>query len=341
MPEERFLLVRLGSLGDVIFTLPTLAALRDTFPDAQIDWVIDRRWAPLLAGNPDLSHMISLPDRSVGAFVDCARSLRASKYTCALDIQGLYKSALLARLSGTPWRIGFTPAFVREGGAAMFYTERVVPREPHMVGQNVELAVAAGARAGTPRFPLHVSEAARTKIANLLKENTWQQYAVLSPGGGWRSKCWPPERFGAVARILWERHGLRAFINSGPGESELARAVSEAAGDAAPVAVQLELAELMALLQRARIVIAADSGPLHLAVALGTPVVGLYGPTSPERNGPYSKSDLVVRNVSAAETTYKRRDAYSSAMLSISVEQVADALERRLGRAAGHGDKSP
>ena len=204
MPEERFLLVRLGSLGDVIFTLPTLAALRDTFPDAQIDWVIDRRWAPLLARNPDLSHMISLPDRSVGAFLNCARSLRASKYTCAIDIQGLYKSALLARLSGAPRRIGFTSAFVREGGAAMFYTERVAPREPHMVGQNLELAMAAGARAGSPRFPLHVSEAARAKIDNLLKENAWQQYAVLSPGGGWRSKCWPPERFGAVARILWE-----------------------------------------------------------------------------------------------------------------------------------------
>ena len=134
---------------------------------------------------------------------------------------------------------------------------------------------------------------------------------------------------------------MRAFINSGPGESELARAVLEAAGDAAPVAVQLELAELMALLRRASIAIAADSGPLHLAVALGTPVVGLYGPTSPERNGPYSKNDLVVRNVSAAETTYKRRDAYSSAMLGISVEQVADAVERRLGPAADRGDKSP
>jgi lipopolysaccharide heptosyltransferase I len=339
MAEERFLLVRLGSLGDVIFTLPALAALRDTFPGARIDWVIDRRWQALLDGNPDLTNAIPLNDRSAVTFLACARTLRATRYSCAIDIQGLYKSALLARLSGAPRRIGFTSAFVREAGAAMFYTQRVAPREPHMVGQNIELAIAAGARPGKPRFPLRVSPAARKSVDELVSRAGWERYAVLSPGGGWRSKCWPPERFGAVATMLWERHGLRSFVNGGPGESGRAQVVVKYAGAAAPAAVELDLAQLMALLQSAAIVVAADSGPLHLAVALGAPVVGLYGPTSPERNGPYSPADGVIRNASSAETTYKRRDAYSSAMLSITVDQVVAGIERRLNLATARASR--
>jgi len=337
MAEQQFLLVRLGSLGDVVFTLPALAALRDTFPEARIDWVIDRRWQALLDGNPDLTNAIPLNDRSAATFLACARTLRATRYSCAIDIQGLYKSALLARLSGAPRRVGFTSAFVREAGAAMFYTQRVAPREPHMVGQNIELAIAAGARASEPRFPLRVSSAARKLVDELVQRAGRERYAVISPGGGWRSKCWPAERFGAVATMLWERRGLRSFVNSGPGESDLAQIVVDSAGAAAPVAIELELAQLMALLQRAEIVVAGDSGPLHLAVALGTPVAGLYGPTSPARNGPYSPADVVIRNASSAETTYKRRDAYSSAMLSITVDQVAAGIERRLNVASAGG----
>jgi heptosyltransferase I len=328
---ERILLVRLGSLGDIIFTLPTAAALRDSFPDARIDWLTDARWRPLLDGNLDLNEVVALSDRNVGTFLSCGHAIRARKYSIAIDIQALYKSAIFARISGAPRRIGFTRDFVRERGAEWLYTERVAPLEPHMVEQNLALAWVAGAKRAAPRFPLQISQAASNAVSKKLAGLGAKDFGVLSLGGGWLSKCWPATRFGELALQLFEHHGLRFLINCGPGESQMAREAVAAAGAATPQIVEATLAELMALLRVASIAVAADSGPLHLAVALGTPVVGLYGPTSPARNGPYNPSDIVVRNASSADTTYKRRNAYSGAMLSITVEQVVDAVERRLG----------
>lgn len=330
MAEERFLLVRLGSLGDVIFTLPAVAALRDSFPSAQIDWLIDRRWLALVAGNPHITNVIELRDRAAATYIRCARKLRERRYTCAIDIQGLYKSALLTRISGAPRRIGFTREFVRESGAAALYTERVAPREPHMVGQNMELVVAAGAKPIPAQFPLSIPPDAMQEVDALLKNSGATQFAVFSPGGGWRSKCWPAERFGEVAARVTREFGLQCLVNAGPGEEELAKSAVKSSGGTLKELAAIPLDQLMALLRRASLVVAADSGPLHLAVALGTPVVGLFGPTSPARNGPYCPDDIVVRNASAAETTYKRRDAYSPAMLSITIEQVLDAIGRRL-----------
>lgn len=330
MAEEKFLVVRLGSLGDVIFTLPTVAALRASFPGAQIDWLIDRRWLPLVDGNPHVSNAIVLNDRSASTYIACAREVRHSGYSCAIDIQGLYKSALLARICGAPERIGFTREYVRETGAEFFYTRRIAPREPHMVGQNMELAVAAGARTIPAIFPLRISGDAEREMQRMLDELGLKRFAVLSPGGGWRSKCWPAERFGELASGLAREHGMRCVVNAGPGEKDLVHAAISRSEGALVGMRSLSLAELMALLKRASLVVAADSGPLHLAVALGTPVVGLYGPTNPSRNGPYCEDDIVVRNASESETTYKRRDSYSSAMLSISLEQVLAAVRQRL-----------
>jgi ADP-heptose:LPS heptosyltransferase len=200
-----------------------------------------------------------------------------------------------------------------------------------MVEQNLALAYAAGAKPGAPRFPLQISPEARAFADQTLSRLALNNFGVLSLGGGWLSKCWPAARFGELARVIFERHGLRFLINCGPGESEMAREATAAAGPAAPQIIEAKLGQLMEFLRRARIVVAADSGPLHLAVALGTPVVGLFGPTSPARNGPYCKADIVVRNATASDTTYKRNNAYSAAMLSITVDQVVNAVERRLG----------
>jgi heptosyltransferase-1 len=330
MADERFLIVRLSSLGDVIFTLPVLAALRDSFPRAYIGWVIDQRWQALLEENPDLNDLIPLRGRSIGQFLACGRRLRDFQATCVLDVQGLYKSALLARLSRAPRRIGFTFARAREGGASLFYTERILPHAAHMVDQNLELAAAAGAKVQLPRLPLRVQGASQTIVDQLLLTANIARYVVLSPGGGWKSKCWPPDRFGELALRIWNTHGLRIIINCGPGEMQLAEIAAAKAGAALPIIVQYELPELMALLHGAELVVAADTGPLHLASALGTPVVGLYGPTSPARNGPYGKQDIVVRNASDSETTYKRGSAFSETMLSISVDQVTAAVQERL-----------
>jgi len=330
MAEQRFLVVRLGSLGDIVFTIPAVAALRAAFPEARIDWLVDRRWIALVEGNPHLTKIIALPDRSVKTYLGCAKGLRENLYTCAIDIQALYKSAALAWLSRAPRRIGFTRNFVRESGAALFYTERIAPNAPHMVGQNMALAVAAGAREIPAEFPLHIAPEASQKVESLLEPLSGKPFVVLSPGGGWKSKCWPAERFGHLAARLSVERSFRCLVNSGPGEERLAEAAVAASEGTLTLLPKMSLDVLMALLQRAMLVVAADSGPLHLAVALKTPVVGLFGPTDPARNGPYCKEDIVVRNASESDTTYKRRDEYSAAMLSIGVQQVLDAIEKRL-----------
>jgi len=332
MADERFLLVKLGSLGDIMHTLPAVAALRDSFPGARIDWLVERKWAALLEGNPDLSEVVALDRGSWNALGSCVGRLRATHYTCAVDFQGLYKSAILTFLSGASRRVGLAWQLAREGGAALFYDQRVTHFAGHRVEQNLALAERAGARTtGGHRFPLRTPAGAETAVATWLTASALREFFVISPGGGWRSKCWPPERFGELFREL-ARRGWRGIVNYGPGESELAQAVCRAAAPAEPLLFSRDLAQLMAMLRRARIVVAGDTGPLHLAVALGTPVVGLYGPTDSRQTGPYCATDIVVCNVPPEETTYKRGNHYTAAMLSITVEQVLAAVDKRLGK---------
>jgi len=341
MADERFLIVRLSSLGDIVFTLPMLAALRDTFCRSHIAWVVNERWKSLLEGNPDLNDVIALPNSSISAFFACGKRLRENEYTCVFDAQGLYKSALLSKLTHVKQRIGYSFSFAREGAASLFYSQRVRPTSKHVVDQNLELAGAAGAKIGAARFPLTISGEAQSAVNQFLMATKISRYVVLSPGGGWLSKLWPPDRYGELALKLWETHGLRIIINCGPSEAELAAIVVANATFALPIIVQYGIAEMMALLRGAELLVAGDSGPLHLASALGTPVVGLYGPTSPERNGPYGGRDLVVRNLDDADTTYKRENSYSEEMCSITVEQVMEAVEKRLARRAlERGDQS-
>jgi heptosyltransferase-1 len=331
MPEPRFLLVRLGALGDIVHALPAAAALHDTFPGARMDWVVDPKWMRLLEGNPDLTGVIPFDRRSASGIGGAIRKLRDRKYTCAIDFQALYKSALISFASGAPRRIGFQSSYAREGFAALLYTERLNPRGAHKVEHNLSLVERAGAHAAAPRFPLAIHAEDEERIEHESSAHGINEYFVLNPSGGWRSKCWPAERYGELHRKLVDRYGWRGVVAFGPGEEETARRVIEAAGKAPPVALPLGLGPLLALLRRAKFVVSADSGPLHLASALGSPVVGLFGPTDPARNGPYSAADVVVRNLRVSETNYGRGASYSAAMLSITVNQVFEAVERRLG----------
>lgn len=331
MAEPRFLLVRLGSLGDVIHALPSAAALRDTFPGARIDWVVEGKWGRLLKGNPDVTNVVVLDRGKRGGFRAAVRQLRSAAYTCAIDFQALYKSALLAFASGAPRRIGFKSSYAREGLAAALYTDRLNPRGAHKVDHNFTLAACAGAREMKPRFPLVIEPEDKERVARELSGKGIGDFFVLNPGGGWLSKCWPASRYGELHGKIAERFGWRGVITFGPGEENLARQVAFAAGTSAPVAIPLGLGPLMALLRSAKFVVSADTGPLHLAAALGAPIVGLYGPTDPSRNGPYGSRDVIVRNPHASLTTYGREAFYSPAMMSITVDQVLDAIEIRLG----------
>ncbi len=331
MPERRFLIVRLGSLGDIIHTLPAAAALRDSFPDAQIDWVVESKWRAILEGNSDLNRVICLERGRASGVVATVKSLRSGNYTCAIDFQSLYKSALLAFASGANERLGFDRKYAREGLAALFYTRRIHPSGAHKVEHNLALAAAAGAAMPkAARFTLpalaEAEEWADRKLAGLEAKG----FYVLSPGGGWRSKCWPTERYGDLHREISTQLGLQGIVSFGPGEENLADEVAAASGLRAPIALEMDLPHLMAALRRAKFLVAADTGPLHLASALGTPVVGLFGPTDPARNGPYGEPSIVVRKAESGETTYKRGASYSPAMLRIEVSDVMAAIDRLL-----------
>jgi lipopolysaccharide heptosyltransferase I len=333
--DQRFLLLRLGSLGDVVHALPAAAVLRDSFPDARIDWAIEPKWARLLEGNPDLNTVIQIDRKTAGGIISTVKQLRRANYTCAIDFQGLYKSALLAFASGAPRRIGFQRNYAREGFASWLYTERLNPRGAHKVEHNLTLAEAAGARKFPPRFPIAVRAEDEARVASETEQRNIRDFFVLNPGGGWRSKCWPAERYGELHAKVFEKSGLRGVVSYGPGEEDLAQAMISAAGKSAPLAIPLELGPLMALLRRARLVVSADTGPLHLAAALGASVVGLFGPTDPARNGPFitnpEQKSVIVRNPRLSETTYQRGASYSPAMLAITVDEVVEAVGHILG----------
>lgn len=335
MADLRFLLVRMGSMGDVIHAIPAASALRDTFPGARIDWAIDPKWTRLLEGNPDITEVIAADRKSASGVAATVRKMRAAQYTCAIDFQALYKSALLAFVSGATRRIGFQSSYAREGLASLLYTDCLNPRGPHKVDHNLTLAEFAGAKKSAPRVPVAIRAEDEDRATRELAAHSLTDFYVLNPGGGWLSKCWPAQRYGELYRTLAQRYGWRGVVTFGPGEEVLAREVVQAAGDPAPAAILLGLGPLMALMRRARFVVSADTGPLHLAAALDVPVIGLFGPTDPARNGPYSLNasrHIVLRNPQNCETTYRRGTTYSPAMLSLGVSQVADAIARRWGK---------
>lgn len=329
--DERFLIVRLTALGDILHTVPAAAALRAAHPDAKIDWVVERKWVPVLEGSPALNEVIPFDRRSAWGAMECVERLRENRYACAIDFQGLYKSSILAGLSGAPRRVGFDRNWAREPGAAMFYTDQVVPFGRHVSEMNYSLAEHAGAsRPAKPEYPLRVPAGGAASIRARLHElGIGGEYIVVGPGGSWRAKCWPPARYGELSREMEMRNGVGVVVVYGPGERAIADETVRAAAPAHPVMVATTIEELMGLVAHARCVVAADSGPLHLAAALGASVVGLYGPTDPARNGPFVPGAAIVHKARPEEISYKRRSDYSPAMLRITVEDVlaaADAL---------------
>lgn len=333
MPEQRFLVVRLGSLGDIVHTFPAVSGLRASFPSAEIIWLTHPRWVELVASSRLATEIWPLDSRDLRSVRRVLRKIRGTVWTSAIDYQGLWKSATLPFLGGVARRIGFSSATIREFGVPILYTDRVACHAAHIVDQNGELTLCAGAANAVGEVTLHVAESARELVCQQLAQQGADRYIVLSPGGGWRSKCWPTERFGALCRKIRVDLGLPCIINYGPGEESLAAAVQAASGDARPVAYDGEMGPLMALLQGAQCIVGGDTGPLHLGVALGTPVVALFGPTDPARNGPYPSRHIVLRSPDA-HTTYGRGNVSDPSLLALSVEDVFNAVRQSLGKTA-------
>jgi heptosyltransferase I len=333
MSEPRFLVVRLGSLGDIVHTFPAVAGLRNSFPRAEIIWLTHPRWVNLVASSGLATEIWPVDSRHLSSVRQAVAKIRAQHWDAAIDYQGLWKSALLPFLAGVPKRVGFSSETIREFGVPILYTDRVYPSAAHIADQNGELSLRAGAQNAVGPVKLQVSDAHRRRVCSDLASDGINSYIVLGPGGGWRSKCWPAERFGELCRKIREELNLRCVINYGPGEESLAAAVKSASGKAEPVLYDGELGQLMALLHGARCIVGGDTGPLHLAIALGTKAVAIFGPTNPARNGPYPPQPFVLRDPTAA-TTHKRESGTNPSLLKISVVQVFDALKLRLGASA-------
>jgi lipopolysaccharide heptosyltransferase I len=326
MPERRFLVVRLGSLGDIVHAFPAVSALRESFPNAEISWLTHPRWELLVRSSDLATEIWTVDTRNWRNLRGILKRLRQHRFDTAIDYQGLWKSATIPFLARVPERIGFSSATVREAGVPVLYTKRVkVNGAAHVAEQNGELSLQVGARKATTGVSLQILDDDQRVVSARLRAEGVVDYIVLSPGGGWRSKCWPAERFGQLAKNIFQEFGVRCVINVGPGEEDLAQAVLLSAEGAQPVSFTGSLGQLMALLKNATAVVAGDTGPLHLADALGTCTVAIFGPTDPVRNGPYRRSGVVLR-WEGATTSYKRVDTADESLLHISVYQVMNAL---------------
>ena len=348
----RLLVVRLGAMGDILHALPAVTALRQAHPDWQIGWVVEPRWQPLLAASGAASRGPAMPlidrlhsaamgewkrrplsPRTASEVKALRRELHAMNYDAALDFQGAVRSAAIGRMAGCPRCIG--EAAPREFAARWLFTERVATRGTHVIEQDMDLASAvAGDALSAADSLLPVDPDAECWCATWLAAmfpGEARPVALITPGAGWGAKRWPPERYAAVARGLFDR-GLHVLVNAGPGEEPLAEAI--AAGGAA-VSLTATLPQLIALTRRIALCIGGDTGPLHLACALSRPVVGIYGPTDPSRNGPFGTRARVLRSPDSRRD-HSRRAAPDPGLLTIAPDDVLRATgellaEERIG----------
>jgi heptosyltransferase I len=339
----KVLIVKLGSIGDVVHTLPALAALRAAMPQAEISWVVERQSSEILKDNPLLDRLIEVDTKALrrglmsGETLRAPRQqlrrLRASAFDIALDFQGLLKSASIARLSGARRVFGYSRTGLREPASAIILSKRVaVPRNIHVIRKSLLLLQGA---LGVPvpealSFPINVgpkekAEAEQTAAA------AGGNYAILNPGGGWPTKLWSVDRFGKLADLLWSSYRISSLVTYGPGEFELAESVrrSSSSGKAQPV--NLSLKAFYSLAQAARVYVGGDTGPTHIAVAAGTPIVGLFGPTEWWRNGSPRPEDICVeRNDIDCRVDCHRRSCSKWICMDIEVGRVMEAVDRRL-----------
>jgi len=367
--QFRLLVVRLGAMGDVLHALPAVTALRKAHPTWKIGWAVEPRWRPLLTSespdaapggerNParpvvDQIHMVPSKAWARKPFRRETREglrglwteLQAAEYDAVLDLQGAIRSAVVARLSSSRRVIG--SAHPWEAPARLLYSERVETVGEHVIEQNVELASAVAGDLLTPTTPwLPTSAEAETWCDELpeLRSATMagKLVVLLHPGGGWGAKRWPAERYGALAEEFTLR-GALVLINSAPGEESLAAEVVRTANGHGTV-VECSLEQLMALTRRVSLVIGGDTGPVHLACAVDKPVVGIYGPTDPKRNGPYGSPFRILRNPESRRD-HTRREQPEAGLLTILPQAVMAAsielmLEERRSRQSGNSEWS-
>lgn len=340
----RILFVKLGSIGDVIHTLPSLAAARASLPEAEISWVVETRSAEILRGNPLIDNLIEINTRSIRdsrsarellpAIRRQAGGIRKRSFDLAIDFQGLLKSALIAKLSGAGRRYGFSIKELREPASRMFLTESIkTERQIHVIRKNLQLlsgALEIAVPMSLFEFPIETEEE-HVLEARSIMGSVGEKFAILNPAGGWVTKLWPAERFGRLADKIWERYGMISVVATGPAEIDLAKKVEASSQTGNVRLYQPTLKGFYELAKRAAIYVGGDTGPTHLAVAAQAPVVGLFGPTEWWRNGSPAIGDICVERTDiACRIDCHRRTCNNWICMDISIDTVLDAVDRRL-----------
>jgi len=314
MAQYRILIVRLGSMGDILHALPAAALLRRTWPEGVVEWAVHPKWSDLFEGNPLQIRPIYLDRKSASSRREAFARLRSERYDFVIDFQGLIQSAIVSRVAKRKTVYGFHRSLLRERPAAWFYSHTVNTSSAHVVDRNIALVVAAGAQAGPVEFPLPEGRP---------EGELPERFVLAAPLAGWTSKQWPLENYAPLVRWLKTEFGLALVLNGAPGAEAVLRSV-----DGAWVHTS-GIAGLIDATRRATAVVGLDSGPMHLAAALGKAGVALFGPTDPARNGPYGGSLTVLRDASA-KTTYQRGTVIDPALRALTPDVVAAALSRCL-----------
>lgn len=339
---RRILLIRLSSLGDILHTVPAFRSLRAAYPDAEIDWLVEKRMAFLLAAVPGISNVFSIDTHALRlrpwnlqswkAVLDPVRRIHRRRYDVCIDFQGLFKTGVLSYLSGASTRLGFAPGWTRERPASWFYNRYPHLETPglHVSKQNLALAEAAGGLPVSFVTDLRVEERDHQRVDAIIAERGPDEFVILNPGAGWYTKQWKPYKYGKLAERIQGELKLNVLVTTGPGEGSLYREIAEHCPSRPPIHLEVSFLQLIPLCRRARLFIGGDTGPLQLASLIGTPVVGIFGPTSPARNGPLSDRDEVVAHVLACSYCYGRTCPTQNECMDIEVDEVFDAVVRRL-----------
>jgi len=340
----KILIVKLGSIGDVVHTLPALAAIRAALPNAEIGWAVDERSAEILRGNRLIDYLIEIDTsflrdgKNLGKILPELRKqaldLRKLSFDIALDFQGLFKSAMIAKLSGAKIRYGFSKEALREP-ASRFLMNGTVEIQPqtHIVRKNLLLAAKAleiQIPDNSLVFPIFTNNGQKMEAGRII-EQAGRGFAILNPAGGWVTKLWDAEKYGHLADRLWEQRGLISIITTGPGEESLAKKVLDSCRTGKAFAVQPSLKGFFELAKHTKVYIGGDTGPTHLAIAAGAPVVGVFGPTEWWRNGSTNPGDICVERIDIdCRADCHRRTCSNWICMDIGVETVFNAVQRRL-----------
>lgn len=344
----RILIVKLSSIGDIIHALPSLAAIRKALPEAEISWAVEQRSAEILRCNPMIDHLIEVNTRSLrgGRIIETirkeltkqVRDIRKFKYDVALDFQGLLKSAMIAKISGAERRVGFSKKDLREPAGRVFLTETVkIPELTHVIRKNLMLAdVGLGIVVPDADFEFPIfTGIEHTDEARQIIDQAGERFAVLNPAGGWVTKLWHAEKFGGLADAIWEEYGIKSVVATAFAEMELAERVRSASRTGKVILAQPSLKGFYELAKRASVYVGGDTGPTHLAIAAGTPVVGIFGPTEWWRNGSLNPDDTCVERTDiGCRVDCHRRTCSNWICMDIDVATMFVAVRQRLVKAA-------